>query len=108
QRLLHQPIELRITVGTPPSIPRPRRIRRGEGGRAAELLDFFQGRRRVHAGKLCAARACEEAGGEGSSHDGGAASGSTEVFGLEHCDLQYGTVRYSLYTFERMSIINAP
>ena len=55
QRLLDERIELRIPVGTPPSIPRPRRSRSCEGVRAAELLDLFHGRRRVHTGKRCAA-----------------------------------------------------
>ena len=50
QRLPDERIELRIPVGTPPSIPRPRRIRRGEGVRAAKLFHALNGWGRIQAG----------------------------------------------------------
>ena len=78
QRFIDEAIELRIAVGTPPPVPWPGRSRRGEGVRAAELLDLFHRRRRVHAGKLCAARAREEAGASSGLHDERAARGMAE------------------------------
>src|SRR4029077_19276532 len=103
QRLLDERIELRIPVGTPPSIPRPRRSRSCEGVRAAELLRLFHGRRRVHAGELRAARGREEAASEHDLDDPPAGSGKWALRRLHGSASKTRTVRYSLLDTNHLS-----